>query len=145
MRGLRRSDDSDLSWGFHHGKSRFTGVFNPRVTPDRSNGCRVFQLRSDGPDRFLPRHSSMTPWSWKRSTVQIISWTLEIYDPKFLASHKDTENKGVRHFNTLPSPSNPTVGCVRRFPDGISSIVQHLSGIRYLIFQLSLTKSNGHE
>jgi hypothetical protein len=41
--------------------------------------------------------------------VQILSWTWEIYDPKFLIAHKGTENKGVRHFNTLPSPTNLTV------------------------------------
>jgi hypothetical protein len=46
---------------------------NPRVTPDRSNGCRVFQPRSDGSYWFLPMHSSTTPWTWKRSTVQILS------------------------------------------------------------------------
>jgi hypothetical protein len=116
MCGLHRSDESDLSRGFHHGKSRFTGIFNPRVTSDRFNGCRVFQLRYDSPDRFLPMHSAMTPWSWKRSTIQIISWTLEIYDPKFLTAHEDMENIGVRHFNTLPSPSNPMVECVCNFP-----------------------------
>jgi hypothetical protein len=122
-RGLRYSDGSDLSRGFHHGKSRtlvtrtpefaipdfpkwvisrhvasvirtvqiYPGAFapihwgfNPRVTPDRSNGCRVFQPRSDGSDWFLPVHSSTTPWTWKnqrsryshgpwRSTVPISS------------------------------------------------------------------------
>jgi hypothetical protein len=36
---------------------------NPRVTPDRSNGYRVFQPRSDGSDWFLPMHSSTTPWT----------------------------------------------------------------------------------
>jgi hypothetical protein len=54
--------------------------------------------------------------------VQIISWTLEIYDPKFLIAHEDTENKGVRHFNTLLSPTNLTVMGDHRFPDEISSI-----------------------
>jgi hypothetical protein len=81
-------------------------------------------------------HSSTTPWTWKTSMVQILSWTWEIYDPKFLVAHKGIEKKGVRHFNTLPSPTNLTVGCVRRFPDRISSIDPHLSGIRYLTFQL---------
>jgi hypothetical protein len=67
-------------------------------------------------------HSSTTPWTWKRSTVQIISWTLEIYDPKFLAAHEDTENKGVRHFNALLSSTNLTVVGDRGFPDEISSV-----------------------
>jgi hypothetical protein len=73
-----RSDSDFPKWEISHVPPSlwtaqiYPGVFipihwdlNPRVTPDRSNGCRVFQSRSDGSDRLLPGHSSMTPWTWK--------------------------------------------------------------------------------
>jgi hypothetical protein len=69
--------------------------------------------------------------------VQMLSWTLEIYDPEFFVAHEDTENKRVRLLTSLPSSTNLTVEGDSRFPDGILSIDQHLSGIRYLTFDLS--------
>jgi hypothetical protein len=92
-RGLRRSDGLDLFRGFapiHWG-------FNPRVTPDRSNGCRVFQPRSDGSDWFLPVHSSTTSWTWKnqRSRYSHGPWGSTV--PISSLPTKTQKNKGVRH------------------------------------------------
>jgi hypothetical protein len=111
---------------------------NPQVAPDRSNGCWVFQPRSDGSYWSLPVHSSMTPWTWKRSTVQILSWTLGIYGPKLFATHEDIGNQSGKAFNTLLSPTNLTVMGDRSFPDEISSVDHHLSRLRHLTLHLLL-------
>jgi hypothetical protein len=127
-RGLRYSDGPDLSRGFHP----IHWGFNPRVSPDRSNGCRVFQPRSDGSDRFLTCAFSHDFLDVEKSTVQMFSWTLGIYDPDLFATHEDTEKPSGKAFNTLLSPTNLTVMCDRRFPDGISSVDHHLSRLRHL-------------
>jgi hypothetical protein len=163
-RGLRQSDGSNLSRGFHIGKSRTLvngnpdsaipisrngrsrdtwppsigrlksisgfphwkvpihwGV-NPRVSSDRSNGCRVFQPKSDGSDRFLTCGLSHDFLNVERSTAQILSWTLGIHGPKLFATHEDTGKQSGKAFNALLSPTNLTVVCDRRFPDGSSSV-----------------------
>jgi hypothetical protein len=89
-RGLRHSDGQIYSGAFtpiHWG-------LNPRVTPDRSNGCRVFQPRSDGSDWFLPVHSSTTPWTWKnqRSRYSHGPWRSTV--PNSSLSTKTQKTKG---------------------------------------------------
>jgi hypothetical protein len=131
--------------GFPQWKVPIHWGVNPRVSSDRSNDCRVFQPKSDGSDRFLTCGLSHDFLNVERFTVQILSWTLGIYGPDFFAIHEVTEKLSSRAFNTLLSPTNLTVECDRRFPDGISSVVHHLSKLRPLTFQLPLTESNGHE
>jgi hypothetical protein len=63
----------------------------------------------------------------EKSTVQILSWTLEIYNPEFFVAHEGTKNKGVRLLS-LTSPTNLMIGCTQ-FPDEILSINQYLSGM----------------
>ena len=70
--------------------------------------------------------------------VQILSWTLEIYDPDLFATHEDTEKPSGKEFNTLLSPTNLTVVCDHKFPNGISSVDHHLSRLRHLILYLLL-------
>jgi hypothetical protein len=106
--------------------------FNPRVSPDRSNGCRVFQPRSDGSDRFLTCAFSHDFLDVEKSTVQMFSWTLGIYDPDLFATHEDTERQSGKAFNPLLSPTNLTVMGDHRFPDGISSVDQHLFRVKAL-------------
>jgi hypothetical protein len=79
--------------------------FNPRVSPDRSNGCRVFQPRSDGSDRFLTCAFSHDFLDGENSTVQMFSWTLGIYDPDLFATHEDTESHRGKALNILLSPT----------------------------------------
>jgi hypothetical protein len=79
--------------------------FNPRVSPDRSNGCRVFQPRSDGSDRFLTCAFSHDFLDGENSTAQMFSWTLGIYDPDLFATHKDTEGHRGMALNILLSPT----------------------------------------
>jgi hypothetical protein len=64
--------------------------------------------------------------------VQILSWTLGIYGPDLFATHEDTEKPSGKAFNTLLSPTNLTVGCDHRFPDGISFVDQHLFRVKVL-------------
>jgi hypothetical protein len=105
---------------------------NPRVTSNRSNGCQSFPaeiawLRLAPTRAFF--HDSLDV---EKSTVQILSWTLEIYDLEFFAAHEGTEKPSGKVFNTLPSPTNITVVCDRRFPDEISSVDQHLFMVKVL-------------
>jgi hypothetical protein len=132
-RGLRQSDGPDLFGVFtpiHWG-------LNPRVTPDRSNGCRVFQPRSDGSDRFLLVHSSTTSWTWKINGPDVL---MDLGDlrSQFLRYPRRHRKQSGKAFNTLLSPTNLTVMCDHRFPDGISSVDQYLSGLRYLTLHLLL-------
>jgi hypothetical protein len=79
--------------------------FDPRVSPDRSNDCRVFQPRSDGSDRFLTCAFSHDSLDVEKSTVQMFSWTLGIYDPDLFATHEDTERqsgKALTSYFLLP-------------------------------------------
>jgi hypothetical protein len=219
--GLRQSDNSDLSQGFHHGKSRalvnrnpdsvipdflkweisrcvasinrmtqiYLGVFtmenpellsrgisiprflisrngrshdawppsigrlryipgffapihwglNPRVTPDRSNDCWVFPPRSDSSDRFPTcglchdfldvenqrSGCSHGPWG---STIPISSLPT-----------KTQRNQVVRHLTPYFLLPNLTVMSDHRLPDGISSIDQYLSRLRYSTLHLLLS------
>jgi hypothetical protein len=70
----------------------------------------------------------------------MFSWTLGIYDPDLFATHEDTEKPSGKAFNTLLSPTNLTVGCDHRFPDGISSVDQHL--FRVKVLNLSASSSD---
>ena len=79
--------------------------FNPRVSPDRSNGCRVFQSRSDSSDRVLTCAFSPDFLDGEKSTVQMFSWTSGIYDPDFVTIHEGTERQGGKAFNLLLSPT----------------------------------------
>jgi hypothetical protein len=111
--------------------------FNPWVSLDRSNNCRVFQPRSDGSDRFLTCAFSHDFLDVEKSMVQMFSWTLGIYDPNLFATQEDTERQSSKEFNTLLSPTNLMVMCDHRFPDGISSIDQHLFRVKALNTQAS--------
>jgi hypothetical protein len=71
---------SPIHWGF-----------DPWVYPEKSNGCWVFQSRSNSSDRFLTSAFSRNFLDMEKSTVQIFSWTLGIYDPDLFATHKDTK------------------------------------------------------
>jgi hypothetical protein len=106
--------------------------FNPRVSLDRSNGYWVFQLRSNSSDRFLTCAFSHDFLDVEKSIVQMFSWTLGIYDPDLFATHEDIERQNGKTFNTLIYPTNLTVVCDHRFPDGISSIDQHLFRVKAL-------------
>jgi hypothetical protein len=106
--------------------------FNPWVSPDRSNGCRVFQPRSDGSDRFLTCAFSHDFLVVEKSMVQMFSWTLGIYDPDLFTTHEDTERQSGKAFNPLLSPTNLTVMGFHRFPDGISLVDQHLFKVKAL-------------
>jgi hypothetical protein len=106
--------------------------FNPWVTPERSNGCRVFQPRSDGSDKFLTCAFSHDFLVMEKSTVQMFSWTLRIYDPDLFANHEDIEKPSGKAFNTLLSPTNLMAGCDRRFLDGILFFDQHLFRVKVL-------------
>ena len=106
--------------------------FNPWVSPDRSNDCQVFQPRSNGSDKFLTCAFSHEFLVMEKSMVQMFSWTLGIYDPDLFATHEDTERPSCKAFNTLLSPTNLTVVCNRRFPDGISFIDQNLFKVKVL-------------
>jgi hypothetical protein len=64
--------------------------FNPQVSLDISNDCRVFQPRSDDLDRFLTYVLSHDFLDVERSMVQMFSWTLGIYGPDIFATHEDT-------------------------------------------------------
>ena len=68
----------------------------------------------------------------EKSTVQMFSWTLGIYDPDLFATHKDTERQSGKAFNALLSPTNLTVMCDHIFPDRISSVDQHLFKVKAL-------------
>jgi hypothetical protein len=68
----------------------------------------------------------------EKSTVQMFSWTLGIYDPDLFATHEDIERKSGKAFNTQLSPTNLMVRCDHRFPDGISSVDQHLFRVKAL-------------
>jgi hypothetical protein len=136
-RGLLKSDDPNLFWGFHHGKSRtlvtktpkfmildfpkwdisrhvaslnwmiqiyfgaFTLIhwgFNPQVSPNRSNGCRVFQPTSDGSDQFLTCAFSqdfldMEKNQWSRCSHGPWGSTVTISS----LPNKTQKNKRVRH------------------------------------------------
>ena len=118
-RGLRQSDGLDLFRGF---SAPIHWGLNPRVTPDKSNGCRVFQPRSDGSDRFPTSGLSHDFLNVERSMVWILSWTLGIYGPKLFATHEDTGKPSGKAFNALLSPTNLTVVGDHRFPGEISSI-----------------------
>jgi hypothetical protein len=82
--------------------------FNPRVSPDKSNGCRIFQPRSDGSDRFLTCAFSHDFLDVEKSTVKMFSWTLGIHDPDFFATHEDTERQIRKAYNPPPPPPPPT-------------------------------------
>jgi hypothetical protein len=88
------------------------------------------RLRSDDSDRFLTCAFSHDFLDVEKSMVQMFSWTLRIYDPDLFTTHKDTERQSGKAFNTLISPTNLTVMCDHRFPDGISSIDQHLFRVK---------------
>jgi hypothetical protein len=111
--------------------------FNPRVTPDRSNGCRVFQPRSDGSDWFLPVHSSTTPG---RGKINGPDTPMDLGDlrSRFLRYPRRHRKQRGKAFNTLLTPTNLTVMRDHRFPDGISSVDQYLSGLRHLTLHLLL-------
>jgi hypothetical protein len=79
--------------------------FNPQVSPDRSNGCRVFQPRSNGLDRFLTYAYSPNFLDGEKSTVQMLSWTLGIYGPNLFATHEDTESHRGKALNIVLSPT----------------------------------------
>jgi hypothetical protein len=79
--------------------------FNPRVSPDRSNGYRVFQPRFDGSDRFLTCVLSHDSLDVERSMVWMLSWTLGIYGPNLFATHEDTESHRGKALNILLSPT----------------------------------------
>jgi hypothetical protein len=79
--------------------------FNPRLSPDRSNGYRVFQPRSDSSDRFLTCAFSHDFLVVEKSMVQMFSWTLGIYDPDLFATHEDTESHRGKVLNILLSPT----------------------------------------
>jgi hypothetical protein len=110
--------------------------FNPWVTPDRSNGCQVFQPRSDRSDWFLPVHSSMTPWTWKNR------WSRYSHGPwgsTVLISSlpKSTQrSQMVRRLTPYFLLPNLTVMNDHRLPDRISFVDHHLSRLRHLTFQL---------
>jgi hypothetical protein len=87
--GLLRSDGPDLLRGF----CPYSLGFDPRVSPNRSNGCRVFQPRSDISNKFLTCAFSHDSLDVEKSTVQMLSWTLGIYDPDLFATHEDTERQ----------------------------------------------------
>jgi hypothetical protein len=106
--------------------------FNPWVSPDISNDCRVFQSRSDGSDRFLTCAFSHDFLDMEKSMIQMFSWTLGIYDPNLFTTHEDTKRQSGKAFNTLLSPTNLTVMCDHRFPDEISSVDQHLFRVKVL-------------
>jgi hypothetical protein len=106
--------------------------FNPWLSLDRSNDCRVFQLRSNNSDRFLTCAFSHEFLVVEKSTVQMFSWTLGIYDLDLFATHEDTERQNGKAFNPLLSPTNLTVMGVHRFPDGISPVDQHLFRVKAL-------------
>jgi hypothetical protein len=106
--------------------------FNPRVSPNRSNGSRVFHPRSDGSDRFLTCAFSHDFLDVEKSMVQMFSWTLGIYNPDLFATHEDTERQGGKAFNPLLSPTNIMVMGDHRFSDGISSVDQHLFRVKAL-------------
>jgi hypothetical protein len=79
--------------------------FNPQVSPDRSNCCRVFQPISDGSDNFLTCVLSNDSWDVERSTVRMLSWTLGIYGHDLFATHEDTESHRGKALNILLSPT----------------------------------------
>jgi hypothetical protein len=54
--------------------------------------------------------------------VQILSWTLGIHSPKLFSTREDMGKQSGRAFNALLSPTNLTVLCDHRPPDGISSV-----------------------
>jgi hypothetical protein len=87
-------DFSLIHWGF-----------NPHVSHDKSNDCRVFQPISDGSNRFLTCVLSRDSLDVERSTVQMLSWTLGIYGPNLFATHKDTESHRGKALNILLSPT----------------------------------------
>jgi hypothetical protein len=133
-------DSLRLLRGFHHGKPRSLVT----RTPDLAILISQKRRSRDTWPPSLRRLRSFPTWVFfhdsldvEKSTVQMLSWTLEIYNLEFFVAHEDTENKRVRLLTSLPSPTNLTVGGDCRFPDRILSIDQHLSGIRYLTFHLS--------
>jgi hypothetical protein len=81
-------DFTPIHWGF-----------NPQVSPNRSNSCWVFQPRFDVSDRFLTCAFSHDFLDVEKSTVQIFSWTLGIYDTDLFATHEDTERQSGKAFN----------------------------------------------
>jgi hypothetical protein len=107
---ISRNGRSRDTWPPSFGRLRsILGVFapvhwglNPRVAPNISNGCRVFQSRSDGSDRLLLGHSCMTLWTWKnrRSRHSLGPWRSTIR--KSSLSTKTQKTKGVRLLTSLP-------------------------------------------
>jgi hypothetical protein len=79
--------------------------FNPQVSSDKSNGCQVFQPRSDGSDRFLTCVLSHDSLDVERSTVWMLSWTLGIYSPDLFEIHEDTKSHRGKALNILLSPT----------------------------------------
>jgi hypothetical protein len=83
----------------------------------------------------------------EKSTVQMFSWTLGIYDPDVLTTHEDTERQSDKEFNPLLSPTNLMVMGDHIFPDEISSVDQHLFRVKALNTPVSssdLRAMNGH-
>ena len=62
----------------------------------------------------------------EKSTIQMSSWTVGVYDPDFLAIHED-RGKRVKAINALAHSFDLTIVNDNRFPDRISSIDQYLS------------------
>ena len=63
----------------------------------------------------------------EKSTVQMFSWSLGVYDSDFLAIHEDRGKKGLMAINALVYSFDLTIVNDRRFPDRISSVDQYLS------------------
>jgi hypothetical protein len=95
---------------------------NPRVTPEKSNGCWVFQSISDSSNRFPTRVLSPDFLNVEGSTVRILPWTLGIYGPKLFTTHEDTGKQSGKASNVLLSPTNLRVVGDHRFPNKISSV-----------------------
>jgi hypothetical protein len=129
---------ASLNWTVHDYFRVFAPThwgFDPQVSPDRSNGCRVFQLRADGSERFLTCAFSHDSLDMEKSTIQMFSWTFGIYDPDLFATHEDTERqsgKALTSYFLLPIQwSWVTTG----FPTRSFPSINTYSGLRILTLQ----------